>query len=108
MATQFTDELQIEAPPSKRARLERSEDTHRTTMDVTEDNHRTAASPTALEISNSSGIEPTPMVALENAPSNMNGIPGLGLLGQAPLGEQRSTSRGKSLIKQPTKSDRLI
>jgi hypothetical protein len=95
MATQFADELQAEAPPSKRARLEHSEDLQGTTTDMTEDKHRAAASEPAAEASKTSHIENKKTPAAESSALNMKGIPGLGLLGQAPGLEQRSTPGGK-------------
>jgi hypothetical protein len=107
MAMQFSDELQAEAPPSKRARLEQSENMQGATMDVTEDNHHIAASLTALEASNAPRIELPKTVAVESPTLSMKGIPGLGLLGQAPTADRRSTSRGKSSMIYSSKVDRL-
>ena len=97
MAMQFADELQAEAPPSKRARLEQSEDMQGSTMDMMEDNYRTAANEPVVEASKTShtGIQKT--TAAESSAFHMKGIPGLGLLRQAPRREQRSASGGKAV-----------
>jgi hypothetical protein len=97
MTTQFTDELQAEAPPTKRARLEHSEDMQGTTIDMTDDNYRTAANPRGFEASTTSHTEIPKTVAAESSAFNMKGIPGLGLLGQAPGHEQRSATGGKAV-----------
>jgi len=107
MAMQFTDELQAEAPPSKRARLEQYENMQGTTMEVTEDSHHIAASLTAIEASNDPRIGLPKTVAIESVTLSMKGIPGLGLLGQAPTVDQRSTSRGKNSMIYSSKIDRL-
>lgn len=97
MATQFTDELQAEAPPPKRARLEHSGDMQGTTIDMAEDNYRTAANPAAAEALKASHTELPRTVAAESPAINMKGIPGLGLLGQGPRYEQGSAAGGKAV-----------
>jgi hypothetical protein len=96
MATRFTDELQSEAPPSKRVRLEHSEDMQGTTVDMTEDDYCTTANEPWVEASKAPHIEIPKTVAAESSAFNIKGIPGLGLLEQAPKHEQRPASGGKA------------
>lgn len=107
MAMQFTDELQAEAPPSKRVRLECSEDMQGT-MDIKEDNYRTVENGPAIEASKTSHIEIQKTAAAESSTLNMKGIPGLGLLGQALGHERKSTPGGRQYDSLSNKFTKLM
>jgi hypothetical protein len=107
IAMQFTDELQAEARPSKRARLDQIEDMQGAMMDNTENNHLTAVNLSALEAPNPLVTEVSMALAVENPTLSMKSIPGLGLLGQAPAANQSSAPRGKSCLTH-IEMDRLI
>jgi len=97
MATQLIDDLQAEAPPSKRARLEQSQDLSGTPpIDVMDGTYSTGANTPTPEASKTLKIGSPKMVADEGSASKTRSIPGLGLLGQSPKEEQESTSGGKA------------
>jgi hypothetical protein len=98
MATQLADDLQAEAPPSKRARSEQSQDhTERPTpIGVMDDICSTGANTPAPEATKALQFGPPKTMAVENSASNMRGIPGLGLLRQTPKSVQEVASEGKA------------
>jgi len=108
MAAQFTDELQAEAPPSKRVRLEYFEDIQGTTMGMMEDTYHAAANESVVKSPKTSQIEIQKMATAESSALNMKGIPGLGLLGQTPVLEQRSTLGGEQYGNSSSKFTKLI
>ncbi len=91
MATHFTDDLQIEAPPTKRARFEGATET---TADKMESD-RPAHGITEVEDSHVPRIEPKNQAEIENTMPSMKVIPGLGLLGQESNYKQISSLKGK-------------
>jgi hypothetical protein len=97
MATQFTDELQAEAPPSKRVCFQHPEDIQETTMEIMEDNYHAQENEPVVEAPQTSHTEIQKIAAAENSALNMKGIPGLGLLGQTPGCEQRSITGGNRM-----------
>lgn len=99
MATQLIDDLQTEAPPSKRARLEHAQDLPMTPIDDMKDICGTAAATPAPDASKALNIESTKITAVEISASKMKGIPGLGLLGlgQTPKNDQEAALGGNSI-----------
>lgn len=95
MATQVIDELQAEAPPSKRARLEQSEDLSATPVEVMDDVNSAVANSPTIETSKNTHAGSLKKVAVEYLAPKMGGIPGLGLLGQAPKTEPKPGSGGR-------------
>jgi hypothetical protein len=95
MATENIDELQSEAPPSKRARFENLDDQVQTPVDTMDDIYSTGANTPAHEVLNHAPVGVAKKVDIENSPAVAVGIPGLGLLGQAQSAEQVATIQGK-------------
>jgi hypothetical protein len=98
MEAQIMDDLQAEAPPSKRARLEESQNPNETPtpIDIMDDIYSTGANtpvPEALKVLQSGSSK---TATLENSTPNMKGIPGLGLLGDVRKNLEEAMAEGKA------------
>ena len=83
MATSLVDDLQAEAPPSKRVRLEEQEEQTEAPVDDMGDVYSTAENTPADNIVHITHLDWTAPVSTEQQNALPSGIPGLGLLGQS-------------------------